>query len=171
MLPLKIILFLLINEINKVFFLIVSQPFIQKVVQLHIKHLFACWSRIPIFYIKTSQFSHTGRETPVFYDGVPALTLRAYREWVWVCTGDVKRYEGVGLPYFWRTTRINSVSENSRTTWEIEMTFCPSQQNYLRNISRLKPHPLYSFCACANDPLRYHTLQTYFSIWYSTSTS
>ena len=117
-------MFFLITEIKKV----VSQSFIQKVVQLHIKHPFACWSWIPIFYIKTSQFSNTGRETLVFYDGLPELTPRAYRGWGWVCTGDVKRCEDVRLPYFWRTTRINSFTENSRTTWEIEMKLCPSQQ-------------------------------------------
>ena len=128
--------------------------FIQKVVQLHIKHLFVCRSRIPTFYLKTSQFSRTDLETPVFYDGLPSLTLRAYMGWEWVCTWDGQRCEGVGLPYLWRTTRINSFSKSSRSTWGIEMKLWPSQQNYLGNISRSKPHPLYSFCPCANDLFR-----------------
>ena len=76
--------------------------------------------------------------------GVGVGVYRACKE-VWGC----------GTLVFWRTTRINSFSENSRTTLEIEMKLCPSQQNYLRNMSRLKPHPLYSFCACENNSLRY----------------
>ena len=44
-------------------------------------------------------------------DGLLTLTFQAYRRFGWMCRGDVERCESVGLPYLWRTTRINSFSE------------------------------------------------------------
>ena len=62
----------------------------------------------------------------------------------------------MGFPYFWRTTRINSFSKKSRTTWEIEMKLWHSQQNYLRNISRSKSHL---------SKVSAHVQMTHFSTW------
>lgn len=70
----------------------------------------------------------------------------------------------MGLPHFYLPTLTFSANlgieckifwtnffNNSKTTCSIEMKRWPSQQNYPRNIYRLKLDPFHSFYSCTND--------------------